>query len=322
MNRFISVAVTNDNGQPVNKTVAFKASDVVQVIDLTTFRQIVLWDTVTQKEVTYQSSTTLANILTQGGNITLVSFVCNATSPNYAGLTVLLNPLRVFNVTGTSTTILEYHVNMGTNGLVESIILTSNTSASTTISGLQAAFNGTAAPAWGSITGTLSNQTDLQTALNAKFNTPSSTSNTYVRGDGFIALDPIRSFVTYIDTAELKTNLTTGIMLVSSGDIGGYVHKVLSVFLVPGGGSAYTGGAAVSVIYDNPSAHEILTIPAAAFTNASAGTKVVNAQAANATGAQVLDQIYGSSSILLKSASNFSTGTISYYAYITVLVGV
>jgi hypothetical protein len=43
---------------------------------------------------------------------------------------------------------------------------------------------------WGNITGTLSNQTDLQTALNAKFNNPNGTISQYIRGDGSLATFP------------------------------------------------------------------------------------------------------------------------------------
>jgi hypothetical protein len=48
---------------------------------------------------------------------------------------------------------------------------------------------GTAA-IWGNITGTLSDQTDLQTALNAKFNNPTGTISQYIRGDGSLATFP------------------------------------------------------------------------------------------------------------------------------------
>lgn len=48
---------------------------------------------------------------------------------------------------------------------------------------------GTAA-VWGNISGTLSNQTDLQTALNAKFNNPAGTISQYIRGDGSLATFP------------------------------------------------------------------------------------------------------------------------------------
>jgi len=43
---------------------------------------------------------------------------------------------------------------------------------------------------WGSITGTLSNQTDLQNALNAKFDDPTGTTSHYLRGDGSLATFP------------------------------------------------------------------------------------------------------------------------------------
>jgi hypothetical protein len=48
---------------------------------------------------------------------------------------------------------------------------------------------GTAA-VWGNISGTLSNQTDLQNALNAKYNNPTGTISQYIRGDGTIANFP------------------------------------------------------------------------------------------------------------------------------------
>ena len=43
---------------------------------------------------------------------------------------------------------------------------------------------------WGSITGVLSNQTDLQTVLNGKFNNPTGTTLQYIRGDGTLATLP------------------------------------------------------------------------------------------------------------------------------------
>ena len=46
------------------------------------------------------------------------------------------------------------------------------------------------APVWGGITGTLSNQTDLQNALNAKFDDPTGTTAQYLRGDGTLATFP------------------------------------------------------------------------------------------------------------------------------------
>jgi hypothetical protein len=52
--------------------------------------------------------------------------------------------------------------------------------------------------AWGTITGTLSNQTDLQNALNAKFDDPTGTTAQYLRGDGTLATFPaLTGFVPY-----------------------------------------------------------------------------------------------------------------------------
>jgi hypothetical protein len=51
---------------------------------------------------------------------------------------------------------------------------------------------------WGNISGTLSNQTDLQNALNAKFNNPTGTISQYIRGDGSLATFPtLTGFVPY-----------------------------------------------------------------------------------------------------------------------------
>jgi hypothetical protein len=43
---------------------------------------------------------------------------------------------------------------------------------------------------WGNITGTLSSQTDLQDALDDKFNNPTGTTSEYIRGDGTLATLP------------------------------------------------------------------------------------------------------------------------------------
>jgi hypothetical protein len=45
--------------------------------------------------------------------------------------------------------------------------------------------------AWGTITGTLSNQTDLQNALNAKFDDPTGDTTQYIAGDGSLVAFPI-----------------------------------------------------------------------------------------------------------------------------------
>ena len=141
MNRFISVAVTNDNGQPVNKTMVFPAASIISVVDRTSYRELNLWDSVNQNESQYFCSTSLADILNQtsGSVQTLVSVACNATSPSFAGLTVLINPSRIINVSGTSTSIIEYLYPRGGQA-VQAITLTSGTNAASTIANLQEAF--------------------------------------------------------------------------------------------------------------------------------------------------------------------------------------
>lgn len=63
---------------------------------------------------------------------------------------------------------------------------------------------------WGGITGTLSSQTDLQTALNLKYNTPTGTTSQYVRGDGTLATLPSGTTFNYqLITASSFTATTT-----------------------------------------------------------------------------------------------------------------
>lgn len=64
------------------------------------------------------------------------------------------------------------------------------------------------APVWGGITGTLSNQTDLQNALNAKFDDPTGTTAQYIRGDGTLATFP--SLTGYVPYTGATTNVNLG----------------------------------------------------------------------------------------------------------------
>jgi hypothetical protein len=68
--------------------------------------------------------------------------------------------------------------------------------------------------AWGTITGTLSNQTDLQTALDGKFDDPTGTTSQYLRGDGSLATFPsLTGYVPY-----------TG----ATGDVDLGTHRILA----------------------------------------------------------------------------------------------
>ena len=85
---------------------------------------------------------------------------------------------------------------------------------------------------WGGITGTLSNQTDLQNALNAKFDDPTGTTAQYIRGDGSLATFPaLTGYVPY-------TGATTNV------DLGEYELKAAQLTL----DTSPTGTAAVGTI--------------------------------------------------------------------------
>lgn len=74
---------------------------------------------------------------------------------------------------------------------------------------------------WGQITGTLSDQTDLQNALNAKFDDPTGTTSQYLRGDGSLATFPtITSGTVTSVNMSVPTGLTiSGNPITSSGTL-------------------------------------------------------------------------------------------------------
>lgn len=72
---------------------------------------------------------------------------------------------------------------------------------------------------WGTITGTLSNQTDLYNALNAKFDDPTGTTLQYLRGDGTLATFPsLTGFVPYTG-ATANVDLGTHTILAQNATI-------------------------------------------------------------------------------------------------------
>jgi len=70
---------------------------------------------------------------------------------------------------------------------------------------------------WGSITGTLSNQTDLQNALNAKFDDPTGTTSQYLRGDGSLATFP--ALTGYVPYTGATTNVDLGEYKIKAGQV-------------------------------------------------------------------------------------------------------
>jgi hypothetical protein len=76
---------------------------------------------------------------------------------------------------------------------------------------------------WGSITGTLSNQTDLQNALNGKFNNPTGNTTQYIAGDGSLITFPIAGQAGTIVREVRNTTgatLTKGTVVYISGATG------------------------------------------------------------------------------------------------------
>ena len=70
---------------------------------------------------------------------------------------------------------------------------------------------------WGTITGTLSNQTDLQTALDGKFDDPTGTTAQYLRGDGSLATFP--SLTGYVPYTGATTNVDLGEYELKAGQL-------------------------------------------------------------------------------------------------------
>jgi len=70
---------------------------------------------------------------------------------------------------------------------------------------------------WGQITGTLSDQTDLQDALDAKFDDPTGTTSQYLRGDGTLATFP--SLTGYVPYTGATTNVDLGEYELKAGQI-------------------------------------------------------------------------------------------------------
>lgn len=79
---------------------------------------------------------------------------------------------------------------------------------------------GTGSTTWGSITGTLSSQTDLQSALNAKFDDPTGTTAQYIRGDGSLATFPTTSSIPHTTASgtDTYTASISGVTAYNDGD--------------------------------------------------------------------------------------------------------
>jgi hypothetical protein len=113
---------------------------------------------------------------------------------------------------------------------------------------------------WGSITGTLSNQTDLQNALNAKFNNPTGTTLQYIDGTGAVQTFPTRlesdSLVAVVRNQSGAT-MTKGTIVYISGATGN--KPLISKALATGDAtSAQTLGLLQTDIANNADGHIVV----------------------------------------------------------------
>jgi len=143
-------------------------------------------------------------------------------------------------------------------------------------------------PAWGSITGTLSNQTDLQTALNGKQNTiTTGTTSQYLRGDLSLATFPtnVSSFTNdsgYITSSALSPYLTIANAALTYQPIGSYLTGLTVGSTAIGSGTntrilynnagvlgeyAVTGTGTTAVLSNSPTISTSLTVTTASTTN-------------------------------------------------------
>jgi hypothetical protein len=106
-------------------------------------------------------------------------------------------------------------------------------------------------PVWGAITGTLSNQTDLQNALNAKLNDPLGTSSQYIKGNGTLGTS-VSGTVTSVGLTMPSAFTVASSPITSSGTIAVTGAGLASQYVRGDGQLATfptTGGGGSSVYY-------------------------------------------------------------------------
>jgi len=114
---------------------------------------------------------------------------------------------------------------------------------------------------WGGITGTLSNQTDLQNALNLKYNTPTGTTAQYVAGDGSLITFPVAgqsgSLVRLVRN-QTGATLTKGTVVYISGATGN--NPIVSKAIATGDAtSAQTFGLLQADVANNATGYVVMT---------------------------------------------------------------
>jgi hypothetical protein len=126
---------------------------------------------------------------------------------------------------------------------------------------------------WGGITGTLSNQTDLQNALNLKYNTPSGTTAQYVAGDGSLIAFPVAGqsgTIVRLVRNQTGATITKGTVVYISGATGN--NPIVSKAIATGDAtSAQTFGLCQSDIANNATGYvvtmgDLIGLDTSAFT--------------------------------------------------------
>ncbi|CAB4148287.1 hypothetical protein UFOVP520_51, partial [uncultured Caudovirales phage] len=112
---------------------------------------------------------------------------------------------------------------------------------------------------WGGITGTLSNQTDLQNALNLKYNTPTGTTAQYVAGDGSLIAFPVAGqsgTIVRLVRNSTGATLTKGTVVYISGATGN--NPIVSKAIATGDStSAQTFGLLQADIANNATGYAV-----------------------------------------------------------------
>ena len=164
---------------------------------------------------------------------------------------------------------------------------------------------------WGTITGTLSNQTDLQNALNAKFDDPTGTTSQYLRGDGSLATFPAipsgtvssvgLTMPSAFSVANSPVTSSGTLAVTATGDTTQYIAGDGSLVAFPITGQA---GTLVREVRNNSGA--TITKGTVVYINGASGNRPTIAKAI-ATGDPTSAQTFG---LVQDNISNNSNGYI------------
>ena len=178
--------------------------------------------------------------------------------------------------------------------------------------------SGGGAAVWGGITGTLSDQTDLQSALNAKFDDPTGTTSQYLRGDGTLATFPtipsgtVTSVALTMPTAFSVANspiTSSGTLAVTAtGDTTQYIAGDGSLATFPSltGFVPYTGATGDV----NLGTHRILAQNATIASSGSGDTVTLNHSSGSGIGLNITKGGNGEGLYINKTGGSGNAATI------------